>query len=274
MAVTFTPRCRAALAVATALAASFAAVPGAARAADAGRTPGADPAAARTGDRAARVPADVLDLRNWKLTLPIGKDEHPTEITQPKLATYSNDPYFTVAADGTGVQFRAPVNGVTTGGSKNPRSELREMKNGGKDKASWSAKSGTHTLTVREAFTHLPKKRPYVVGAQIHGGDDDVTVFRLEGTKLYITEKNTTHHRLVTDDYKLGTVFEAKFVVAGGKIKAYYNGELQTTISYSGSGNYFKAGAYTQAHCGNTDPCDSGNYGETVLHGLTVKHDD
>ena len=28
-------------------------------------------------------PADVLDLTNWKMTLPTGDDEDPTEITQP-----------------------------------------------------------------------------------------------------------------------------------------------------------------------------------------------
>lgn len=220
----------------------------------------------------AKVPADVLDLTNWKQTLPIGEPGHPTEIQQPALDTYSHDPYFKVVEGGKAVQFQAPVNGVTTSGSKNPRSELREMKNGGKDKASWSATSGTHTLTVREAFTHLPEKRPYVVGAQIHGGDDDVTVFRLEGTKLYVTKDDTTHHQLVDANYKLGTVFEAKFVVKDGKVKAYYNGELKTTIAYTGSGNYFKAGAYTQANCGNTDPCSSSNYGETRIHELKVQH--
>ncbi|WEV26665.1 polysaccharide lyase family 7 protein [Streptomyces sp. 71268] len=225
------------------------------------------------GDGDARVPADVLDLTNWKQTLPIGEDERPTEITQPELARYSHDPYFKVASDGKSVQFRAPVNGVTTSGSKNPRSELREMKNGGKDKASWSTTSGTHTMTVREAFTHLPNDRPYVVGAQIHGGSDDLTVFRLEGRKLYVTKEDTTHHKLVDDDYRLGTVFEAKFVAGGGKVKVYYNGELKTTISHSGSGNYFKAGAYTQANCGDSKPCSSSNYGETNIHHLTVRHD-
>ncbi|WP_331621664.1 polysaccharide lyase family 7 protein [Streptomyces sp.] len=226
------------------------------------------------GGGTAQYPAQVLDLTDWKETLPTGSSGSPTEIKQPQLATYAVDPYFRVNSAGDGVQFRAPVNGVTTSGSSYPRSELREMTSNGTANASWSATSGTHTLVVTEAFTHLPKVKPDLVGAQIHDGSDDITVFRLEGTNLYVTDAyhGNTHWKLATSSYQLGTRFTAKYVVGGGQIKAYYNGTLLGTISYSGSGNYFKAGAYTQANCSNSSPCDSTNYGETQVYGLTVTH--
>nr|1UAI_A Chain A, polyguluronate lyase [Corynebacterium sp.] len=217
-------------------------------------------------------PAQQLDLTDWKVTLPIGSSGKPSEIEQPALDTFATAPWFQVNAKCTGVQFRAAVNGVTTSGSGYPRSELREMTDGGEEKASWSATSGTHTMVFREAFNHLPEVKPHLVGAQIHDGDDDVTVFRLEGTSLYITKGDDTHHKLVTSDYKLNTVFEGKFVVSGGKIKVYYNGVLQTTISHTSSGNYFKAGAYTQANCSNSSPCSSSNYGQVSLYKLQVTH--
>jgi Alginate lyase len=193
----------------------------------------------------ATVPADVLDLTNWKMTLPTGSEGSPTEIKQPALDSFSSAPHFVVESDA--VQFRAAVNAVTTSGSSYPRSELREMTNNGADHASWSSTQGTHLLVVSEAFTKLPNTKPHVVGAQIHDADDDVTVFRLEGTSLYITNGNNTHHKLVTSNYVLGTRYEAKFVVSGGQVKAYYNGTLQTTISKNFTGGYFKAGGYTQA---------------------------
>ncbi|MEU6406591.1 polysaccharide lyase family 7 protein [Streptomyces sp. NPDC046985] len=227
---------------------------------------------AGSGGGGGAVPAGLLNLTNWKETLPVGPSESPTEIKQPQLASYSNSPYFTVNSAGTAVQFRAAVNGTTTSGSGYPRSELREMKNNGADEASWSATSGTHTLIVREAFTHLPNDKPQVVGAQIHDDSDDVTVFRLEGSSLYITKGDTTHYKLVTSGYQLGTVYEAKYVVSGGQIKAYYNGTLETTIPYTGSGNYFKAGAYVQANCTNSSPCSSSDYGETNVYSVTVSH--
>jgi hypothetical protein len=225
----------------------------------------AGPASADAG-----VPADVLDLANWKITLPIGSDEKPTEVKQPALDSYAKDPYFVV--QGEGVRFRAPVNGVTTSGSGYPRSELREMTDNGSENADWSSGSGTHTLVVDEAVTKLPADKPQVVTAQIHDDEDDVSVFRLEGSKLYVTDGDTTHHKLVTSSYVLGTRFQAKFVVSGNKIKAYYNGTLQTTISRTFSGAYFKAGAYTQANCDNSSPCSSSNYGETIIYSVSATH--
>lgn len=217
-------------------------------------------------------PADVLNLRNWYIGLPIGDEESPLNVEQPELATYSIDPWFRATPDCTAVQFRAAVNGVTTSGSNYPRSELREMTDSGTVKASWSSTSGMHTMVIDQAITAVPQGRPNIVAGQIHDASDDISVFRLEGSKLYITDENEKH-TLITENYVLGTRFEAKFVVGNGQIKAYYNGVLKATLSKSFTGGYFKAGAYTQANCGNASPCGESNYGEVKIYGLTVSHD-
>ncbi|MBB5957242.1 hypothetical protein FHS29_003835 [Saccharothrix tamanrassetensis] len=219
-----------------------------------------------------RYPAEVLDLTNWYVGLPIGQPEKPLNVKQPQLDTYAIDPWFTTTPACDAVQFRAAVNGVTTSGSDYPRSELREMTDSGRTQASWSSTSGTHTMVIDQAITAAPTGRPNVVAGQIHDAENDVSVFRLEGEKLYITEGNDKL-KLVKDDYVLGTRFQAKFEVGGGKIKAYYNGELQATISKKFSGAYFKAGAYTQANCDKTSPCSESNYGEVKIYGLNVTHD-
>jgi len=160
-----------------------------------------------------QYPADVLDLQSWKVTLPTGGDD-AEEIKQPELATFAADPWFVATENCDGIRFRSAVNGATTGNSAYPRSELREMVSDGSDEAGWSTTEGTHTLTAKLAFTATPNDKPHVVGAQVHGGDDDVTVFRLEGTELWITDGDEPHHHLITDNYQLGTVFEAKFVAS------------------------------------------------------------
>ncbi|MFE0802668.1 chondroitinase-B domain-containing protein [Streptomyces sp. NPDC058834] len=226
------------------------------------------------GGGSCAYPADVLDLTDWYIGLPVGDEESPTNVYQPELATYANDPWFVTADDCSAVRFRAPVNGVTTSGSSNPRSELREMTNSGRTKASWSSTSGTHTMVIDQAITDVPEERPYVVAGQIHDASDDVTVFRLEGSKLYITDGDTSRHHLMTDSYELGTRFQAKFEVSDGETRVYYNGELQTTLSKDYSGAYFKAGAYTQANCGNSDPCSNDNYGQVKIYDLDVTHGD
>ncbi|MDT7619910.1 MAG: hypothetical protein QOF99_811, partial [Pseudonocardiales bacterium] len=195
----------------------------------------------------------------------------PKEIVQPALATFASTPWFQPTSDCAAVVFRSAVDGVTTKGSSYPRSELREMSDGGSD-AAWSSASGTHTLTVTESFNRLPQGKPQLVGAQIHDDSDDISVFRLEGSNLYVTDGDNPHFKLVTSDYALGTRYQARYVVSDGTVKAYYNGQLQATLSKSFSNAYFKAGAYTQANCEKVSPCDSDNYGETMIYNLEVSH--
>ena len=218
-----------------------------------------------------RYPSQILDLKRWKLTLPTGSAGSPKEITQPALDTFTSAPWFEPTSDCGAVAFRSAVDGVTTKGSSYPRSELREMADSGSP-AAWSSGSGTHTMTVTEAFTRLPEGKPQLVGAQIHDDADDVSVFRLEGSNLYITDGDNPHFKLVTSDYVLGTRFQARYVVSGGAVEAYYNGELQATLPKSVSNAYFKAGAYTQANCEKVSSCGSDNYGETMIYDLQVSH--
>jgi hypothetical protein len=222
------------------------------------------------------LPANVLNLTNWKLTLPIDGSDAGTnadEISQPALATYSNDPYFKNNSTNTGVLFRAHTGGATTSGSGYPRSELREMTSNGTTNASWSSGSGTHTMEIDQAITHLPDVKKHIVAGQIHDANDDVIVFRLENQKLFI-DINGTDGPTLTSSYVLGTRFKVKFVVANNQTQCYYNDVLMYTYSHTYSGAYFKAGAYTQSSCtgnpGSSESCSA--YGEVLIYNVTVTH--
>lgn len=185
-----------------------------------------------------------LNLDRWKLTLPIGSKHKPTEILNPTLKTFRDPRYFYVNGTNDGVVFSCPGNGVTTQNSSNPRSELREMLAGGKDEARWSTHRGTHTLTIQQAITAAPHA---VVAGQIHDADDDVTVFRLEGSNLYSTKGDDSHAVLITSSYVLGTAFTAEFIATGGAITVKYNGSTVQTITGNRKGCYFKVGSYHQS---------------------------
>lgn len=221
------------------------------------------------------LPSQILNLANWKLTLPLnssgGLGGDAAEILQPQLASYCNSPYFVV--NGSGVQFRAPVNGATTSGSSYPRSELREMTNNGSALASWSTTSGTHTMFIDQAITTVPATKKHVVAGQIHDPSDDVITVRLEYPKLFVDHNGVAGNTLTTN-YVLGTRFTVKFEASGGQIRVYYNGSAtpNDTLSRSGSGMYFKAGDYTQSNCDTDSPCSATNYGEVIIYGLTVTH--
>ena len=231
------------------------------------------PVSAFSVQAAASCPAQVLDLSNWKQTLPIGKKKKPAEIEQPTLANYSADPYFHINPSGNGIICRAPVNGVTTSNSGYPRSELREMTNNGTKEASWSTTSGTHTMYIDQAITSVPKTKKHVVAGQIHDSDDDVIVVRLEYPKLFVDINGKTGPTL-DSNYTLGKRFTVKFVAENGQIKIFYNGSSNPayTLAKKSSGNYFKAGAYTQSNCSKESDCSDNNYGEVEIYALNVQH--
>lgn len=216
----------------------------------------------------------AFSLNNWKLTLPIGDSEEPKEIKQPELATFTLNPWFTT--DQGAIRFRAAVNGVTTGGSSYPRSELREMTDEGREKASWSSTTGTHTLFLDEAITAVPQVKQHVVAGQIHDEDDDVIVIRLEYPVLYVNVDGKNKYTL-DENYSLGKRFSVKFEVSGGETKIFYNGSADAVyvLNKEYSRAYFKAGAYTQSNCSKEDSsslCNDNNYGEVIIYQVGVVH--
>ncbi len=235
----------------------------------------------------ATAPGGLLNLTNWYITLPVpagSGSSSPKTVNQPTLNTYS-DEWFHLNTAKNGVVFHVKFGaGATTTNSSNPRSELREMTNNGKDMAGWSSSSGTSTMTIIESVDHLTVVKPHVVVGQIHDSTDDVTVFRMEGNSpggtsdtatLYITDGNITHGFAVDSNYKLGTKFSVKFEVSGGVVKYYYNGALLNyTQKKSFSGAYFKAGNYLQSNPsdGKSSGESTNSFADVSIYDLKVTH--
>ncbi|GAA0905436.1 polysaccharide lyase family 7 protein [Pseudonocardia zijingensis] len=217
----------------------------------------------------ADVPADLLDLSDWKLTLPTGDESSPQEVLTGALSTFTNE-FFRVNESRNGVVFTAKVGGVTTQNSKYPRSELREMRDG--EKASWSNPGGTHTLEVREAIIATPKAKPEVVAAQIHDGDDDVLQIRLEGERLTVQSDDGETETVLDPAYRLGTPYDLRIVAADGRVEVFHDGEKKAELNKSGTGWYFKVGAYVQS---STEKGDAvGTPGAVAVYALKVTHTD
>lgn len=216
-------------------------------------------------------PAKALDLSSWKLTLPTDSQRQgrADEISTSNLQNFSHPEFFFTNKDADGVIFHAPCGGKTTKGSKYPRSELREMTEGGKKRAAWSTDDDNlRMMTVKLAITHTPAKKKHVVCAQIHDKTDDVLMVRLEGKKLFI-ERNNLKEIPLNDNYQLGTPFEIKIQAGKGTIKLWFNGKQKLDWKKSSKGCYFKTGCYTQS---NTDRGDAANaYGEVHIHRLVLK---
>jgi len=221
-------------------------------------------------------------LKAWKVTLPVDSstddDTHADEIKQPPLATYRSLSYFHTNSSNTAVVLRAPVGGVTTPGSVFARTELRNMKpyDGIKaDEYDWT--SGTHVLEINQAYTHLPKLFPNVVGVQIHDPDHEVLMIRLDGTRLYaqVRKLDGKYTEVTfTNSYKLGTRFNAKVIANANGIFIDYNGARRATFlgrrASAAAPWYFKAGCYLHS---KTSAGEAPNeYGEVLIYRLKTTH--
>jgi hypothetical protein len=229
-------------------------------------TPGATPPT----NPDAMFPAQILDLTNWKLNVPLDTDHpgNPDEYRNPELQTFDLPPYFTVTPNKDGVAFRAHAAGATTPNSKYPRSELREMM--GSEHAAWSTTSGVHRMRVIQAITHVMPVKPEVVSAQIHDARDDVVMVRLEGNHLFV-EGDGDELATLDDNYQLGTVFGVELVAQNGTIEVFYNGESKALIQRAVDGCYFKAGCYAQSNVQRGESPDA--FAEVVIYDLEVTHE-
>jgi poly(beta-D-mannuronate) lyase len=218
-------------------------------------------------------PADIVG-KNFYLTMPVKDpvDGWAMEIEQPTLATYDSK-YFLLTDDHTGAVFRVWHGGATTSGSKNPRSELREQTLDGKAHAAWASKVGRHRMVVKIRVNRLTKVRPHVVIGQIHDAADDVSVFRVEGSNLWITAGDSPHGYLLDGSFALGRDYEIGFDVSGGVISYLYNGKVVPyTLTADFSGAYFKTGAYLQSNPTSAPGESTDEFAEVVIYSVAVTH--
>lgn len=213
-------------------------------------------------------PANILDLRTWKVTLPTGAPLVPTEIKQPALSTYQDQNFSRV---GTGVRFTAPVAGFNQPGSKYPRCELREMDSTGKVGASWSPSVGRHTMTLTQQINKLPVKKPEVVAGQIHDGPGFVLLIWVRGngngTAQVVARGQGVPDVILEPAYLLGSLLTLQIEASNGVVRCGAFSMLWTT-----GGCYFKAGCYTQSNLSIVGE-DPSAVGEVLIRSLAVTHE-
>lgn len=226
-------------------------------------------------------PANILDLRAWKLTLPTGSPGPapglpgiPREIKQPDLATYTDQNFQRV---GTGVRFTAPVAGVNQVGSKYARCELREMTPDGKTGAAWSPASGRHTLTITQQINKLPVKKPEVVAGQLHDAAGYVLLCWVrgngDGTAQIVARGQGVEDVVLLPKYPLGSLLLVQIVATDGTITCAVNDQPPAfTMPWTGNGVYAKNGAYVQSSViiPGEDPAA---VAEVLVRSLAVTHE-
>ena len=195
------------------------------------------------------------------------------------MAVYEHPKYF---FDSNGrVVFNTPHGGVTTGGSVNPRTELREMwRNGQYAPSDWNSTRGNHRLTLtRVSVNHVGAVEKQVTFMQLHDADDDRVMILYEGTSATSGDiwaewgngkgQGGTRDHIMA--YTLGQVIPkiALNINASG-FKVYLN-DSPTPVAETArtaTGCYFKAGCYPQKSASESDS----DFAQVRIGGIVVNH--
>jgi hypothetical protein len=188
--------------------------------------------------------------------------------------------------------FRTYPGNPTSGGSSNPRSELREIINGGD--GYWNGNTNTeHSMKWRFRVEDLPPSGKLAFG-QIHEKDDqydDVIRVQVQGSSGqnsgsvtlrilgYVTEEIEGSGRSIDFDMQMDTEYYFELAMKNGVVSLYNlndsGNRIQTLFRSVDIGNadqnYFKAGCYLQS----TSSSHSGSnvYGQVLIKDLTVSPD-
>jgi hypothetical protein len=219
-------------------------------------------ASSSTSSTSGSYPYNVLNLTNWKITIPYdGSDSgsDADEIKRPALETYSNTSWFWADADLTWVNFYCPAGAPTTSGSSNPRCELREMTSTGTSTVAWNmTTSNVYRMDGICKVTQTPSSGKVCFG-QIHSTldsyDDVIRVqVRLSGVNhiLYVMGSCVND---TADDIRVQSVgSEIVYAIeaSNSQVRLYLDGSETPVRTYENSmtkspTNYFKAGNYLQS---------------------------
>lgn len=188
--------------------------------------------------------------------------------------------------------FRTYPGNPTSGGSSNPRSELRELINGGSNY--WNGNTNTeHSMKWRFRIEDLPPSGKLAFG-QIHERDDkfdDVIRVQVQGNSGqnsgnvdlrilgYVTEEIEGSGKTIDFDMKMDTEYYFELAMKNGVVSLYNlnnSGNRTRTLFRSvdignADENYFKAGCYLQST--SSSDKNSNVYGQVLIKNLRVSPD-
>ena len=188
--------------------------------------------------------------------------------------------------------FRCYPGNPTSGGSSNPRTELREQINGGDNY--WNGNtSTTHSMKWRFKIEDLPPSGKLAFG-QIHERSDfydDLIRVQVQGSSGqnsgsvtlrilgYVTEELLGSGQSINFNMQMDTEYYFELTMQNGVVRLYNlnnsGSRIQTLFTSQDVGNadenYFKAGCYLQST--SSSHASSSVYGQVLIKDLTVSPD-
>ena len=246
-------------------------------------------------DASARTATDVLDgARQWKLngytgTLRVGNSNNGLRYAD---SANKNDSHYFFERD-TWAVFRCYAGNPTSGGSSNPRSELRELTSNGSREIYWDGTDNREdSMRFRVRVDDLPPSGKLCF-AQIHArGDDfdDVIRVQVEGdggqnsgrVKLrilgYASEELQGSGQTVDSfRFNMDTGYSFELIMRNKIVSLYKTniagrrtGLLYRSGRINSDENYFKLGCYLQST--KSEHRRSNVFGQTRIKNVRIRH--
>lgn len=223
------------------------------------------------GNVITRHPSDVIpEFRRWTTMLTTGTQGDPDN----EFVIGRSIPGVYYVQDDGGVVFDCDPNGFHSSGSKYPRVENRmqsEKPETWNPKSAWPS-SGDHRLrAVLSGDTSRLSGRKRGNLLQIHDGGDDVCQIQMrEGQGLGFAHDDGKSWVSIDPSYRDGQKFTCEIIAAGNRIQVLYNGAKKVDVAKTGSGWYWKAGAYVQSGGASEFKEPAGARFKVVIYELTV----
>ncbi|GAA0720134.1 hypothetical protein GCM10009430_20000 [Aquimarina litoralis] len=247
-----------------------------------------DPPPPPPGNTAAAIIGNGWKLNGFSGNLNVGSNDNGLNYADNASKAES---HFFFEKDGFAA-FRCYPGNPTSGGSSNPRSELREVINGGDNY--WNGNTNTeHSMKWRFKIEDLPPSGKLAFG-QIHERDDfydDVIRVQVQGSSGqnsgsvdlrilgYVTEEIEGSGRTINFNMQMDTEYYFELTMRNGVVRLYNlnnNGnrieELFESVDIGNANeNYFKAGCYLQSTSSSHE--NSNVYGQVLIKDLVVSPD-
>ncbi|WP_299241183.1 RICIN domain-containing protein [uncultured Aquimarina sp.] len=249
---------------------------------------GGTPPPPPTGGTAASIIGNGWKLNGFSGNLNVGSNNNGLSYADNAS---KNESHFFFDKDGYAA-FRCYPGNPTSGGSSNPRSELREVINGGD--GYWNGNTSTeHSMKWRFKIEDLPPSGKLAFG-QIHERDDfydDVIRVQVQGSSGqnsgsvdlrilgYVTEEIEGSGRTINFNMQMDTEYYFELAMKNGVVSLYNlnnSGNRTSTLFRSvdignANENYFKAGCYLQSTSSSHE--SSNVYGQVLIKNLQVSPD-
>ncbi|WP_299252144.1 RICIN domain-containing protein [uncultured Aquimarina sp.] len=238
-----------------------------------------------TGGTAASIIGNGWKLNGFSGNLNVGSNDNGLNYADDAS---KNESHFFFDKDGYAA-FRCYPGNPTSGGSSNPRSELREVINGGD--GYWNGNTNTeHSMKWRFKIEDLPPSGKLAFG-QIHERDDsydDVIRVQVQGSSGqnsgsvdlrilgYVTEEIEGSGRTIDFNMQMDTEYYFELTMSNGVVRLYNLNnsgnriaELFESVDIGNANeNYFKAGCYLQSTSSSHE--SSNVYGQVLIKNLQV----